>query len=216
MISRSVVAAPALAALAVVAVAASGAGVTTAIAAVHACPERLIDDDAGLLHRLGRLVRALAQVGDAVVIRRLVVDEPAVRDLLAEHRVLTGVQDERVPADVHEGRWAEVTSWLLGSQLEVAEGLVEDALCELAGHLLVLHDATDETLRELLLDHGQVHERNARGRHHDGACCVRHDTLLVKLHSACDTSGGLPDYIDNIMIIVYVNNILIKSEIFDQ
>lgn len=80
----------------------------------------------------------------------MVDEEPA--HLLAEGRVGLRVEDERVPADVHE-RGRPVVGTLLGrADRQEGERLVHDALREGELHGLVLDDPVDETVPELLVD----------------------------------------------------------------
>ena len=146
-------------------------------------PEWLVDDDAGLAHCLHGASGAAAQVLHAFLIGRLVVNEATVGQLPAEVAVLAGVQDERVPSDVHEGRRAVVPIRLFGSQLQVTEGLVEDSLRKFAGHLLVRFDASNQTLLKLGVDHGQVCKRDARRCHVGNVDVVSvhaHDSSFVR------------------------------------
>jgi|GEM_PF-5672437 len=87
----------------------------------QAGPQGLVDGDAGHLHGLHRLVRAPTGVERIGLVGRLVIDEPTPGDPPAQLAVGAGVQDERVPADVHEGRRAVVPARILGGQLEVGE-----------------------------------------------------------------------------------------------
>jgi len=76
-------------------------------------PERLVDDDAGVLHRFHRGVGASGTIRNAVVVGRLVVDEVPTGELATERVVRARVQDEGVPSDVDERRRAEVPLRLL-------------------------------------------------------------------------------------------------------
>lgn len=98
--------------------------------------------------------------------------------LLSEGRVGLGVEDEGVPADVHERRRAVVCLWLVGAERQEGERLVHDALREGALHGLVLDDASDEVVPELLVDLVLV-DRGVAGRHLNGSGHI-HCTVLPR------------------------------------
>ena len=114
-------------------------------------PQRLVDDEAVRPHgREGAGGVALA-VLHARHVAGLVVDEPAGHPL-AEVRVGLRVEDERVPADVHERRRAVVGTLVGTADRQEGERLVHDALREGEIHGLVLDDPVDEAGPELVID----------------------------------------------------------------
>lgn len=135
------------------AVALVAAGLAGLLVARHpvADPQHLVDDEAVALqslHGAGDVARPVVDTGH---VARVVVDEPA-GHLLAEVRVGLRVEDERVPADVHELRRAVATLGLTRAERQEGQGLVHDALREGELHGLVLDDPGDEARPELLVD----------------------------------------------------------------
>jgi hypothetical protein len=146
-----------------------GATAVDATAAVVAGvgPQRLVDGDPVRLECSdgpADLARAVVHTLD---VAGLVVDEPA--HLLAEGRVGPGVEDERVPADVHERRGTVAALPVRGAEREEGQRLVHDALREGAIHGLVLDDPADETVPERVADEVLVGQGVADGRLGDGS-----------------------------------------------
>lgn len=73
-------------------------------------------------------------------------------DSLAERGVVPRVQDERVPADVHQRRGREVAVRHLRAELQEAEGFIHNALREESLHVLVLDDPANEPIPNLVVD----------------------------------------------------------------
>lgn len=129
----------------------SRAAAAAGLAVARVGPQRLVDDEAAGLHGRERAGGVALAVLHARHVARLVVDEEPARPL-AEVRVRLRVEDERVPADVHERRRAVVGTLLGRADRQEGECLVHDALREGELHGLVLDDPVDETVPELLVD----------------------------------------------------------------
>lgn len=150
----SVVARPALTALAAVAVA--------AVALVEVRPQGLIDLETVPHHGIGRRHRpSVVGVVGRWVIGRVVVDEVT---HVAPTEVCVGlrVEDERVPPDVDELGRVEVPFRLILDECEEPEGLIHDPLGEVPLDTLVLDDAIDETLPERVVNELLVGELDTR------------------------------------------------------
>ncbi len=153
--------ASALAAGVAAAAAVTRARVTAAVLGAGVDPQLLVDRDPAHLHGGDGLGDGAGTVVHTLDVRGRVVDEPA-GHLLAELRVLAGVQDEGVPADVHHRRRGVGLALAGRDQLQEGQRLVDDALGERAVQLLVLDDAADESAPELVVDHGAVGQFLAR------------------------------------------------------
>src|SRR3989338_1488100 len=134
---------------AAVAVALAAVGRTGVARSVIRGSQLLIEDEAASLHK--RDSRLHGHLHRLVVVARRVMDETS-SHTLTELGVLPRIHKEGVPTDVHPPRRRETLLREVRAELEEAEGLVHDGLGFLARLPLVLQNAPDETLPELLVD----------------------------------------------------------------
>lgn len=112
----------------------------------------------GVAERLPNLTRLVAG---------FVVDETP-ESVLAVLGVVVGVQDEGVPADVDQLRWADGS---VGADAGVQEHqrLVDDVVGQLMREVVLTHDASDHTLTQLWVDWVGLHLDSPF------CCCVEPD-----------------------------------------
>ena len=112
----------------------------------------------GVTERLPNLTRLVAG---------FVVDETP-ESVLAVLGVVVGVQDEGVPADVDQLRWADGS---VGADAGVQEHqrLVDDVVGQLMREVVLTHDASDHTLTQLWVDWVGLHLDSPF------CCCVEPD-----------------------------------------
>ena len=126
-------------------------------------PQRLVDDETVGLHgRDGGGEVALVVLHPRHVTG--VVVEEAAGHPLGEVRVGLRVEDERVPADVHQRRGAVGAPLVGRAERQEGQGLIHDALREGELHGLVLDDPVDETGPELVVDEVLVGQLVTNGR----------------------------------------------------
>ena len=122
-------------------------------------PEQLVVRDAVAGHHVERALNAAGRLGGVWLIVWLVVDE-ASRNTVAELLILPGIQDERVPSDVHE-RWG----WkrpvrVVCTDHEEAKRWLHDFLCKRTLDAFIGNNSADKTFERLRRD--KVSERNCQ------------------------------------------------------
>lgn len=135
---------------------ASGVSSVAVVAVVAGIgPERLVDGDTAPLERHDRAGNVTGAIVDTLLVGRCVMDELGAQ-LRAERGVLPRVEDEGVPANVHQRGGRIVTVWLVGAEPEEPESLIHDALREGELHSLVLDDPVNQALPKLVTDEALV------------------------------------------------------------
>lgn len=160
-----------------------------------AAPHVLVERDVVGEHEADRVDLDCRRVVRAGHVERAVVDEEA--DLgQAERRVLLGVEQERVPADVDLRRWLEADAGELLEEQQEAQRGVHDLLgLGQLDVLVVLHDPSDQPRPGLVVETFPVVEVEVRRQ------LQRHGQLHLCCCILCD--GHEPSSFDNKTYILH-------------